>query len=123
MFNVFRRRKVRKINDALGIELQDWQINFIFSRKTLKLPERSSYKTLTIMLRQMLDIKSKYIWSMKEPLSYEQLNQKGLSDWTQLYRGTHKPNFRSRNYLLSWRQVYRKLNDAGLKLAKVTWLK
>ena len=123
MFNVFRRMKVRKINDALGIELQDWQVNFIFSKKTLKLPERSSYKTITIMLRQMLNTKSKYIWSMKEPLSYEQLTAKNLSDWTLLYRGTHKPNFRSRNYLLSWRQIYKKLNDAGLKLAKVIWLK
>ena len=123
MFNVFRRMKVRKINDALGIELQHWQVNFIFSKKTLKLPERSSYKTITIMLRQMLNTKSKYIWSMKEPLSYEQLTAKNLSDWTLLYRGTHKPNFRSRNYLLSWRQIYKKLNDAGLKLAKVIWLK
>ena len=123
MFNVFRRMKVRKINDALGIELQDWQVNFIFSKKTLKLPERSSYKTITIMLRQMLNTKSKYIWSMKEPLSYEQLTAKNLSDWTLLYRGTHKPNFRSRNYLLSWRQIYKKLNDAGLKLAKVIWIK
>lgn len=123
MFNVFRRMKVRKINDALGIELQDWQVNFIFSKKTLKLPERSSYKTITIMLRQMLNTKSKYIWSMKEPLSYEQLTAKNLSDWTLLYRGTHKPNFRSRNYLLSWRQIYKKLNDAGLRLAKVIWLK
>ena len=123
MFNVFRRMKVRKINDALGIELQDWQVNFIFSKKTLKLPERSSYKTITIMLRQMLNTKSKYIWSMKEPLSYEQLTAKNLSDWTLLYRGTHKPNFRSRNYLLSWRQIYKKLNDAGLKLAKVVWLR
>ena len=123
MFNVFRRIKVRKINDALGIELQDWQVNFIFSKKTLILPERSSYKTITIMLRQMLNTKSKYIWSMKEPLTYEQLIKKGLSDWTPIYRGTYKPNFRSRNYLLSWRQTYRKLDDAGLKLAKVTWLK
>ena len=123
MFNVFRRMKVRKINDALGIELQDWQVNFIFSKKTLELPERSSYKTITIMLRQMLNTKSKYIWSMKEPLSYEQLTAKNLSDWTLLYRGTHKPNFRSRNYLLSWRQIYKKLNDAGLRLAKVIWLK
>ena len=123
MFNVFRRMKVRKINDALGIELQDWQVNFIFSKKTLKLPEKSSYKTITIMLRQMLNTKSKYIWSMKEPLSYEQLTAKNLSDWTLLYRGTHKPNFRSRNYLLSWRQIYKKLNDAGLRLAKVIWLK
>ena len=123
MFNVFRRMKVRKINDALGIELQDWQVNFIFSEKTLKLPERSSYKTITIMLRQMLNTKSKYIWSMKEPLSYEQLTAKNLSDWTLLYRGTHKPNFRSRNYLLSWRQIYKKLNDAGLRLAKVVWLR
>lgn len=123
MFNVFRRMKVRKINDALGIELQDWQVNFIFSKKTLKLPERSSYKTITIMLRQMLNTKSKYIWSMKEPLSYEQLTAKNLSDWTLLYRGTHKPNFRSRNYLLSWRQIYKKLNDAELRLAKVIWLK
>lgn len=123
MFNVFRRIKVRKINDALGIELQDWQVNFIFSKKTLKLPEKSSYKTITIMLRQMLNTKSKYIWSMKEPLSYEQLNDKNLSDWSLLYRGTHKPNFKSRNYLLSWRQIYKKLNDAGLKLAKVMWLK
>lgn len=123
MFNVFRRMKVRKINDALGIELQDWQVNFIFSKKTLKLPERLSYKTITIMLRQMLNTKSKYIWSMKEPLSYEQLTAKNLSDWTLLYRGTHKPNFRSRNYLLSWRQIYKKLNDAGLRLAKVIWLK
>ena len=123
MFNVFRRMKVRKINDALGIELQDWQVNFIFSKKTLKLPERSSYKTITIMLRQMLNTKSKYRWSMKEPLSYEQLTAKNLSDWTLLYRGTHKPNFRSRNYLLSWRQIYKKLNDAGLRLAKVIWIK
>ena len=123
MFNVFRRMKVRKINDALGIELQDWQVNFIFSKKTLKLPERSSYKTITIMLRQMLNTKSKYIWSMKEPLSYEQLIAKNLGDWTLLYRGTHKPNFRSRNYLLSWRQIYKKLNDAGLRLAKVIWIK
>ena len=123
MFSVFRRMKVRKINDALGIELQDWQVNFIFSKKTLKLPERSSYKTITIMLRQMLNTKSKYIWSMKEPLSYEQLTAKNLSDWTLLYRGTHKPNFRSRNYLLSWRQIYKKLNDAGLRLAKVVWLR
>ena len=123
MFNVFRRMKVRKINDALGIELQDWQVNYIFSKKTLKLPEKSSYKTITIMLRQMLNTKSKYIWSMKEPLSYEQLTAKNLSDWTLLYRGTHKPNFRSRNYLLSWRQIYKKLNDAGLRLAKVIWLK
>ena len=123
MFNVFRRMKVRKINDALGIELQDWQVNFIFSKKTLKLPEKSSYKTITIMLRQMLNTKSKYIWSMKEPLSYEQLTAKNLSDWTLLYRGTHKPNFRSRNYLLSWRQIYKKLNDAGLRLAKVIWIK
>ena len=123
MFNVFRRMKVRKINDALGIELQDWQVNFIFNKKTLELPERSSYKTITIMLRQMLNTKSKYIWSMKEPLSYEQLTAKNLSDWTLLYRGTHKPNFRSRNYLLSWRQIYKKLNDAGLRLAKVIWLK
>lgn len=123
MFNLFRKIKVRKINDALGIELQDWQVNFIFSKKVLKLPEKSSYKTLTIMLRQMLDNKSKYIWSMKEPLTYEQLTKKGLSDWTPIYRGTYKPNFRSRNYLLSWRQTYRKLDDAGLKLAKVTWLK
>ena len=123
MFNVFRRMKVRKINDALGIELQDWQVNFIFSKKTLELPERSSYKTITIMLRQMLNTKSKYIWSMKEPLSYEQLTAKNLSDWTLLYRGTHKPNFRSRNYLLSWRQIYKKLNDAGLRLAKVIWIK
>ena len=123
MFNVFRRMKVRKINDALGIELQDWQVNFIFSKKTLILPERSSYKTITIMLRQMLNTKSKYIWSMKEPLSYEQLTAKNLSDWTLLYRGTHKPNFSSRNYLLSWRQIYKKLNDAGLRLAKVIWLK
>ena len=122
MFNVFRRMKVRKINDALGIELQDWQVNFIFSKKTLKLPERSSCKTITIMLRQMLNTKSKYIWSMKEPLSYEQLTAKNLSDWTLLYRGTHKPNFRSRNYLLSWRQIYKKLNDAGLRLAKVIWI-
>ena len=123
MFNVFRRMKVRKINDALGIELQDWQVNFIFSKKTLNLPERSSYKTITIMLRQMLNTKSKYIWSMKEPLSYGQLTAKNLSDWTLLYKGTHKPNFRSRNYLLSWRQIYKKLNDAGLRLAKVIWLR
>ena len=123
MFNVFRRMKVRKIKDALGIELQDWQVNFIFSKKTLKLPERSSYKTITIMLRQMLNTKSKYIWSMKEPLSYNQLIAKNLDDWIMLYNGTHKPNFRSRNYLLSWRQIYKKLNDAGLKLAKVIWLK
>ena len=123
MFNVFRRMKVRKINDALGIELQDWQVNFIFSKHTLKLPKRSANKTITIMLRQMLNTKSKYIWSMKEPLSYEQLTAKNLSDWTLLYRGTHKPNFRSRNYLLSWRQIYKKLNDAGLRLAKVIWLK
>lgn len=123
MFNVFRRMKVRKINDALGIELQDWQINFIFSKKTLILPERSSYKTITIMLRQMLNTKSKYIWSMKEPLSYDQLIAKNLDDWIMLYKGTHKPNFRSRNYLLSWRQIYKKLNDAGLRLAKVVWLR
>ena len=115
--------KVRKINDALGIELQDWQVNFIFSKKTLKLPERSSYKTITIMLRQMLNTKSKYIWSMKEPLSYDQLIAKNLDDWIMLYKGTHKPNFRSRNYLLSWRQIYKKLNDAGLRLAKVIWLR
>lgn len=123
MVNVFRKMKVRKINEALGIELQDWQVNYIFSKKTLKLPEKSSYKTITIMLRQMLNTKSKYIWSMKEPLSYAQLTAKNLSDWTLLYRGTHKPNFRSRNYLLSWRQIYKKLNDAGLRLAKVIWLK
>ena len=70
-----------------------------------------------------LNTKSKYIWSMKEPLSYEQLTAKNLSDWTLLYKGTHKPNFRSRNYLLSWRQIYKKLNDAGLRLAKVIWLR
>ena len=40
MFNVFRRIKVRKINDALGIELQDWQVNFIFSKKKLIMTER-----------------------------------------------------------------------------------
>ena len=123
MFNIFRRMKVRKINAALRIELQDWQIDFIFSKKTPKLPERSSYKTITIMLRQMLNTKSKYIWSIKEPLSYKQLTAQNLSDWTLLYRGPHKPNFKSKNYLLSWRRIYRKLDDIGLRLAPVIWLK
>lgn len=123
MVNVFRKMKVRKINDALGIELQDWQINYIFSKKTLKLPEKSSYKTITIMLRQMLNIKSKYIWSLQEPLSYDQLIAKNLDDCIMIYKGMHKPNFRSRNYLLRWRQIYKKLNDAGLRLAKVVWLR
>ncbi len=123
MFKLFRDRKVKKINEALDIQLQDWQIDFIFNKRAAKLPERSSYKTLTIMLRQMLNTRSKYIWSMREPLSDVQLRQKGLSDWSYVYRGLYKPNFRSRNYLLSWRQTYKKLDDAGLKLAKVTWLK
>ena len=75
------------------------------------------------MLRQMLNIKSKYIWSLQEPLSYDQLIAKNLDDCIMIYKGMHKPNFRSRNYLLRWRQIYKKLNDAGLRLAKVIWLK
>lgn len=124
MFGIFRRRKeVKKINEALGIELQSWQINYIFAKHPKGLTNfRSSYKALTIMLRQMVDKKSKYVWSMGTPLTDQQLKDFNLSGYTPIYTGTTKPNFRSRNYLLRWRQAYKKLQAAGLDLAEVKWI-
>ena len=124
MFGIFKRRKaVKKINEALGIELQSWQIDYIFAKRPKGLTAfRSSYKTLTIMLRQMMDKKSKYVWSMGTPLTDQQLKDFNLSGYTPIYTGITKPNFRSRNYLLRWRQAYKKLQAAGLNLAEVRWI-
>ena len=126
MITVFRNRKVKKINRALDINLQQWQIDYIFSNypnvQTLLAPGRSSGKSLAIMLRQMLDTKSKYLWTLGKPLTPEELKEKHLTNYMPIFVSLTRPSIRGKNYLLKWRQIYRRLEDAGLKLAKVIWL-
>ena len=124
MLNIFRNIKVNKINEALGIGLCEWQIDYIFKNKSVIIPlAQMQYKQLTIILKQILNKHSKYIWSLKEPLTQEQLKENNLLDWTQIYKGNHKPDFKSTRYLLNWRQIYKKLEGTGLKLAKVRWMR
>lgn len=122
MLNLFKKNKIKKINDALGIELQPWQINYIFN-DVQNFRERSSYKALTIMLKQMLNKKAKYIWTLKAPLSREELVKRHLEEYIPIYVGNTKPSMRGKNFLLKWRQVYKKLSGTGLKLAQVVWIK
>lgn len=126
MFNWFRKNKIKKINSALGIELQPWQIEYIFNaypNVQIFRGERSSYKTLTLILRQILNKKAKYIWTLGNPLGREELIARQLEDYTPIYIGTTKPSMRGRNFLLKWRQVYRKLSETDLKLAQVVWIR
>lgn len=126
MFKFLQKGKVKKINEALDIELQPWQVDYIFNNQPdaqVFLSIRSSAKTLTLMLRQMLNTKAKYLWTLKAPLSDEELKSKDLSEYIPVFKGLNKPSLRGRNYLLRWRQVYKKLMSSGLKLAEVVWVK
>lgn len=118
-----RKRYVRRINEALGIELQPWQINFIFKGKYSYVIDKSPYKSLTLMLKQMLDKHSKFMWSLRYPVDTITQELCYKESYTPIYSGRTKPGIKSRNYLLRWRQVYRKLEACGLKLAKVLWVK
>lgn len=126
MFNLFRASKVKKINEALGVELQSWQIRYIFSaspNNQLLTTMRSSYKALTLMLRQMLNRKAKYIWTLNAPLTDKELKKRHLETYVPIYIGSTKPSMRGRNFLLKWRQVYKKLSETNLKLAEVVWIR
>lgn len=126
MFKFLQKGKVKKINAALDIDLQPWQIDYIFSAQPdtqIFLSIRSSAKTLTLMLRQMLDTKAKYLWTLKAPLSDDELKSKDLLEYVPVFKGLNKPSLKGRNYLLRWRQIYRKLISSGLKLAEVVWVR
>lgn len=126
MFKFLQKGKVKKINAALDIDLQPWQIDYIFGAQPdtqIFLSIRSSAKTLTLMLRQMLDTKAKYLWTLKAPLSDDELKSKDLLEYVPVFKGLNKPSLKGRNYLLRWRQIYRKLISSGLKLAEVVWVR
>lgn len=118
-----RNKVVNKINEALNITLQPWQIDYVFKNKPLTPPTKTANKSMTVALKQMLDKKAKYVWTLKYPVGVDVREQCKAENYSFIYQGYTQPNIRVKNYLMQWRRVYRKLDTAGLKLAQVLWIK
>lgn len=115
--------KVNKINTALNISLTDWQIDLIFyPKKKIEIPSNKIYeKELALKIKQILDVKSKYIWKLGEPFSLNQIEKLRLNGYSILWNGDDL--FRGKYFLLGWKKLYKALQKTGLKLAEVKWFK
>lgn len=127
LFKPFRDYKTKQINKALGIELLPWQIEYIFNADAdpslLKKSESYTNKITAVALRQILDKNTKYIWTLRAPLTYQELQKRHLLDYISIYEGRSKPTLRGRNFLLQWRRLYKKLKTTNLRLAEVAWVR
>lgn len=115
------RKKVAKINEALNIKLEDWQIDYLLLNKPLDVNRERTKEAQTLMLKQILSTDSKYYWRINTAQStrvmvYRKEGYFPIND----DRGDSSVIYH-RSYLIQWKRTYLKLQKAGIPVADVSW--
>lgn len=115
------RKKVAKINKALNISLEDWQVDYLFLDRPLDINQGKAKKTQTLMLKQILSLDSRYYWRINTAQStrvmvYKKEGYFPIND----DRGDSSVLYH-RNYLIQWKRMWVKLHEAGIPVADVSW--
>lgn len=115
------RKKVAKINTALNIELENWQIDYLLLNRPLDVNRGRVKRAQTLMLKQILSVESKYYWRINTAQStrvmmYKKEGYFPISD----DRGDSSVPYH-RNYLIQWKRMWLKLYKAGIPVAEVSW--
>lgn len=115
------RKKVAKINGALNIKLEDWQIDYLLLNRPLDVNRERTKEAQTLMLKQILSAGSKYYWRINTARStrvivYRKEGYFPIND----DRGDSSVIYH-RSYLIQWKRTYLKLQKAGIPVADVSW--